>query len=569
MNKMFNIALPTKENSELKYNHLSNSLEFDSTHTSKCKEGCEINIGVISRNYQSFKDHLYEYSIMVNTGNIKLNINSHFTGVFKSGDINNIQYFTIEVPEDKYWSLRFNLNFKEHFKGKLLLNMGELTENIPLPSNDKNNYFSSQEKNSLDYDFILNKKSKKFVIGVYVDPNILKNSTNSIHYDFYPGDNSNLNNENLFEIKLGQNPICKTKYKDTYCDFLMILPNDDTIIFYTNFIREYYNNFEQNYIEPVILANVYELSQYSEIFSSEKIRPRLHNSPKFRSDEMTDSFKEFSQFPDNNILIFKNPYEDNKNNNITFTHNVLCVSVYLKLPSTFTLMNNKKMTPSSVLQPESGIEQLYYVETFNTLNIEVPELKSNKRNLIGKDEDSNNRVFSVLIKSIIGDGEVNYELKNYKLGNEKKNMKIFIGEGSSKKLKVSTYSDEKIKLKPYLCTITLHYSPIETNLLLGDTLDVLYPSFHYPKRFFYFNFNETIIEDKVDISFNFKVIDYKKIKAHDSIGKNIEYSLKTRKINEKDLLTYTNTEEIVYHLGEYDRINRVVLFIKIFLIKNN
>lgn len=557
-----NIVMPTVENSELKFNHLSNSLEFDSTQTAKCEEGCEIYIGVISRNYENFKDNMFQYSIIVNTGNILLAINSHFSGIFKQVDINNnIQYFTIEVPEDKIWTVGFKLNFKDRVKGKLLVNVGELTEDIPLPSAEKNNYYTSSEKNSIYYNFKLNKKSMKFIVGVYVDPNLYKNSTSTIpiNYDFYSGDDSNLINKNFFEIKLGQNPLCNTEYEDSYCDFLMILSTDDTIIFYTNFIKTFFNKFEKHYIDTVILANVYETSQYSDIVKNENIRPRLHNSPNFRSDVITDSFKEFSQFPDNNILIFKNPYGYNDNKNKTFTHNVLCVSVYLKKPSTFTLMNNKKITPSAILQPETNVEHLYYVDTFNALNIEVPQMIFNKkRNLIGKDEAMKNSVFSVSIKSLIGDGYINYELNNYKLGHERKNIKIIIGEGNSRKLKVNSYSDQKIKLKPYLCIISLNYSPIETNLIMGETLDMLFPSFYYPKKFFYFNYNDTLIEDDIDISFNFKVLDYKGEKAYNSIGKYEEFLLKTKKIDEKDLLKETKMEDIIYNLGEYDSVNLVV-----------
>lgn len=568
------INLPTLENSDLKFNHLSNSLEFDQTQTAKCKEGCLIYIGVLSRNYQNFKDHLFKYSIIVNTGNIELALNSHFSGVFRNiNDNNNIQYVTINVAEDQSSNVRFNLNFKNNIKGKMLVNLGEINDEISLPDDNNNNYFTSEEKSNIDYTFKLNKQSKKFVVGIFIDPSKYKNSTSAIHYDFFPRDYSNLNNNNFFEIKLGQNPVCVSEEENSYCDFLMILPNDDTIIFHTNFLQEFVQqsvfNFKQNLPDSIILANVYESNQYQELVENPSLRPRLNNSPKFRSDILTESFKEFSQFPDNNILIFKNPYhKDNSNNNNNkdskeFSHNVLCVSVYLKNPSAFILMNNKKITPSTLLQPETNIEHLYYVDTFNTLNIEVPELIANKlRNLeekIGGDENImfRDNVFSVSIKSLVGDGNINYDLRNYKLGHEKKNMKIYIGQGSSGKLKINAYSDKKINLKPYLCIITLNYSPIETNLVLGENLEILYPTLYYPKKFNFFNFNNTRIkEENIDVSFNYKLLNYK--------GKDVDellpFMLKSRKIKDEDFFNEEKNkmEDLIFDLGEYDKVNRVV-----------
>lgn len=559
-----NVVLPTVLNSSLRFNKQTNSLIFDSKDTSICESGCELYFGVYSENKENYKDSINQYSILLNTGIVKLKFNEHFFGSIDASNIENlvenpsakIQYFTLLTEENQFSRISISLMFNNNFKGKLLINVGEPAENITLPTIQKSGFFiSDQECSNCRFEFTTNKKAKKFVIGVYTDMLKYANMTSSIDYQLYAADISYINSQNFFEIKLGDIFYCQTLSKDQYCDFLFILPNTDTLIFYTQFLKEFYTNFDEHFMDSVILANVYNATEYKNLQENESIRPRLNNNPMFLSGVQSEATKEYNVFPDNNLLIFKNPYKSNSNDykNGNYNQTILCVSVYLQKPSSFKLISNRVHVASSVIMLNSNFQYLFMVTNAETLQLKIPNIF--KRMLQKSDSD----LYTLNVNSILGEGQINFDNKLYLMNSQRKNMKMVINKANSEGVSVNSYNHKDNKSPvPYICIVSFSVNYYKLELSLGESFDILFPSLMHPKEFYYMSYNTTYanIANVIDVTFNFKILEYKNQRASMTLNKKDMFSLKSHYAN--DLFSTQKISVENYNLGEYDLVNKVV-----------
>ena len=558
-----NVALPTILNSSLRYNKQTNSLYFNSQDTKICDGGCEIYFGVFSENKENYKDIINQYSILLSTGIVKLKINEHFSGSLDTANIENlienpsakIQHFTLIVEENQLSRISISLIFSANYKGKLLVNIGEPEEKVPLPTIDNSFYISDQECNNCRFDLTTNKKAKKFVIGVYADMLQYANMTSSVEYQLYAADISYINSQNFYEIKLGDSPNCNTMTKDQYCDFLMILPNTDTLIFYTQFLRDFYNNYEEHFMDSVILANIYNATDYKLLQENEDKRPRLSNNPMFMSGVPNEATKEYKIFPDNNLLIFKNPYKSyaDDNKNVNYNQTILCVSVYLQKPSAFKLLSNRVSVASSVVSVNFITNYLFMVTNAESLQLKIPN--TGQRML----QKSDYNLYTINIHSVLGEGSVIFDKKLFIMNSQSKNLKIILNKANSGEITLNSYNHKQaVSPVPYICIVNLNVDFYKTEIQLGDSFDMLFPSLLHPKEFYFFAYNSTYanIPNDIDVTFNFKVLEYKNQRASLSLGKNDKFMLKNH--YSEDVFSRQKVSVDSYNLGEYDHVNKVV-----------
>jgi len=559
-----NIVLPTILNSSLRYNRQSNSIVFTKEDTKICEEGCEIYYGVYSENKENFKDNINQFTILFTTGNINLKFSEPYSGTFDNNNLDSlienpsakIQYFTLIAEENKYSRISISLMFGSNFKGKLLINVGELKDKVPLPTLDKNSYYiSEEESNNSKFEFNLNKRSKKFIIGVYVDLLKYSNSTSNVDYQIYAADISYINSNNFFEIKIGENFQCATLYQKQYCDFLMILPDTETLIFYTQFTKEFFNNYEDHFMDSTILANIYNATDYQNLVENESLRPRMGKNPMFISGIDNKSTKEYSLLPDNNLLIFKNPYKklavDNKN--LNYNQTILCISVFLQRPSSFRLLSNRIHVPSSILSLRNYHYNLFMVTNADTLHLK--SLDINLRNLQRSDTDH----FIMNVETIEGEGTVNFDNKFYPMNPQTKNLKIVLNKAKSNEIKINSFNHKDSKVAvPFICIVNLKLSLYKTELVLGEAYDILFPSLLYPKEFYFMAFNNTYanIIDSIDITFNFKILEYKNQRPSITLDKKDKFKLKN--YYSENIFSTQRAETSDHNLGEYDPVHKVV-----------
>lgn len=559
-----NVVLPTTLNSSLRFNKQTNSLYYNQEDTKICDSGCEIYFAIFSENKENYKDTINQYSILLNTGIIKLKFNEHFTGSIDSSNIEalkanpsaKIQYFTLLTEENQFSRISISLMFSGSFIGKLLVNVGEPEENVALPLIDKSSYYVSENAcANCRFDFTTNKKAKKFVIGVYADMLMYANMTSSIGYQLYAADISYINTQNFYEIKLGDSAYCTTLTKDQYCDFLMILPNTDTLIFYTQFIKEFYRNYEEHFMDSVILANIYNATEYKNLQESEDKRPRLNNNPMYMSGVATEFSKEYKIFPDNNLLLFKNPYKSyaSDNNNVNYNQTILCVSVYLQKPSAFKLLSNRVSVASSLISLNFNSPFLFMVTNAESLQIKIPNI--NSRMLQKSDFD----IYTLNIHSVLGEGLVIFDRKLYTMNSQSKLLKIVLNKANSQEITLNSYNHkETVNPVPYICIVNLNVNFYKTELTLGESFDILFPSLLYPKEFYFQAFNSTYgnIANDVDVTFNFKVLEYKNQRASLMLDRNDKFRLKNH--FSEDIFSKQKVSVESYNLGEYDHVNKVV-----------
>jgi hypothetical protein len=561
-----NVVLPTVFNSSLRFSKETNSLVFNQKETKICDNGCELYFGVFSENKENYKDSINQYSILLSTGKVNLKFNEHFFGSIEASNLENlvenpsakIQYFTLLAEESHFSRISVSLLFNGSFKGKLLVNVGELEENVPLPTIQKSGYFISNEESSTSrFDFTTNKKAKKFVIGVYADMLKYANMTSSVEYQLYAADVSYINSQNFFETKLGDSANCNTFSKDQYCDFLIILPNTDTLIFYTQFLKEFYTNYEENFLDSVILANIYNATEYKNLQENDSRRPRLNNNPMFMSGVASESTKEYNIFPDNNLLVFKNPNKSYASDikNVNYNQTILCVSVYLQKPSAFKLLSNRVSVASSVISPNNNLPYLFMVTNAESLQLKIPNFF--KRMLQKSDFD----LYTLNIHSILGEGQVNFDNKFFLMNAQTKNLKIVVNKANSGEIKLNSFNNKEAKTPvPYICLVTLNVNLYKIELSLGESFDMLFPSLLYPKDFYFAAYNSTYenIPNDIDITFNFKVLEYKNQRPSLTLSKNDKFRLKNH--YSEDIFSRKKVPAENYKLGEYDHVNKVVCF---------
>ena len=563
-----NVALPTQASSSLTYSQITNCLSFTGEDTKDCELGCELYFGVFSIDNFNYKDNVNEFSVLVSTGIINLNINEIFKGFFDLSQENseNIQYFTFEAKENQYSRISLSLTFPNNIQGKLLISTGEINENIPNPTLEKSFFISKENCMNCLFDYTLNKKSKKFIVGIYIDKEKYKNITNNISYEIYPADNSFINSKNFYEINLGDSIQCTTFYDDNYSDFLMVLPDTDLVVFYTQYIKEFFTNYDEHFSESVILANLYNRTDYNKLLEDETYRPRLDSKIidrggyMFRSGVINDELKEYLTFPDNNFLIFKNPYKNNLNEgfNTNYTQYLLAISVYNQKPSTFRLLNNQLNLPSTVMTLKNNMHYLFFVKSQNPIQIKIPEAFINLRNLQALDINNQDYTYSLNIDNILGEGKILYENTVYKTNLQIKNLKIIINKKNEQIVTISAGNHKGGKILPYACIVSLKYQNVKNELVLGDSFDILFPSMKYMKSFYFTAYNSTYgnVESDIDLTFNFKIVEYKKQNPKNVIGKNQRFVLKSHKT--QSIFLKENAKDMVYDLGEYDPIHRIV-----------
>jgi len=565
-----NVALPTILSLNLRFNKQHNSLYFNQQDTKICDSGCVIYFGVFSENKENYKDTLNQFSILLNTGTIKLKFNEHFMGSIDTADAENlvanpsakIQYFTLLAEENQFSRISITLMFRDNFSGKLLVNIGEAEESVPLPTIDKSSYhISDLGCANCRFDFTLNKKAKKFVIGVYVDMLKYANVTSSVDYQLYAADVSYIMSQNLFEIKLGDNAQCSTLLQDQYCDFLMILPNTETLIFYTQFLKQqFYSNFEEHFMDSVILANIYNATDYKLLQESEKARPRLDNNPMFRSGVATEATKEYKIFPDNNLLIFKNPHKSfaGDHKNVNYNQTILCVSVFLQKPASFKLLSNRVSVTSSVISLNYNIPYLFMVTNAESLLLKIPTGGNRNMRILQKSDFD---LSTLNFHSVLGEGLVNFDKKYIFMNAQIKNYKIVINnKANSQEITLNSRNyQEAVNPVPYICIVNLNINFYKTEIQLGESFDILFPSLLYPKEFYFYAYNSTYtdnIPNEIDVTFNFKVLEYKNQRASLTLESNDKFRLKSHYSEDLFLRQKVSVEN--YNLGEYDHVNKVV-----------
>lgn len=592
-----NVVLPTIFNSDLKYNKKANCLTFGVAETAMCEEGCEIYFGVYSENREKYKDTVNDFSILISTGNINLNINEHFNGILDSTS-KGLQYFTLEVPENLFHRIGIILSFSSFYKGKLLVNVGDINQAVELPTPSGSSYFvSDQIKSQSNFDFTLNKKAKKFVIGVFANVTEYANVTDVIPYEIYAADTSYINSQNLFEIKVGDTLHCTTHFENSYCDFLMILPDTETVIFHTQFLKEYFSNYEEHFMDSVILANLYNNTEYNKLLQNENLRPRKHTNPMYQSGVNDDAIQEYNIFPDNNILIFKNPYKNpkgninaNTNNNSNFniknfTQTILCVSVFVQKAGTFRFLSNKIIPSLSVLTLSNQHNYLFYINPSDSLEVKAPHYLyrglDEKTSLLEKDainqqskaftniiyQNTGKESNTISISTVLGEATLLFKNKVYKINPQSRNMKVILNENSAETIKLNVLNHKKEgKALPYICVISLKNAYYKQELVLGESFDVLFPSLSYPKSFYFTAYNNTYgnIAADIDVTFNFKVLEYQGLRPSQALGKNKDFKLKSHIT--QDLYTLHDSDSIHYNLGEYDPVNNIVNNKKFFII---
>ena len=509
------INLP-KENSTnlLKYDSFTKKIYYFKNNTSKCKKGCDLFLGVITKDtykeeiqsmfYSKYTLYLRHLNKKNNEGTIEIPVNEYIYGSIEKTISNNyFDYYQITIPHstDKitfefqtqicsmYISLGNNFpNLNEYdwnFFGENTLNIikkGDMSRQGKIIPDDLKGLNFTIAVGTSDLDDIYTA-----VYSFNVRANLLKML-------------------NIIDVNSDQNTICKIRNDSDYCDFLL----------YFNSFETYENLFI--YVLNTGVSNIEIYGKKIEIQKFDKMNKSEIEKQLPRKNSIDLKYNSTKQFNKNYLFIDFSDISQNE---------YLLISVFSPKITTITLINTLRTFVKTTI-PNPNYLQLFSITPNNPISLEI---------------DKTN-IYLFNIYSIDGTGKIGFDNKDYYDLYGTRDSIILLSDKKQNYLNITSKENLKVMFWNYITPEKRHLTEIE----FGSSYKIINTNNDFPIHLY------TKIEDKnsdINLNLYFKKI---KLKNNNTQFKKIDniFLLNGYIIDEKMFIKMKKDHSV--HPGEEEKI---------------